>query len=104
MELTIDPRFNGPPDSGHGGYVCGRVAGLLAGPARVRLHRPPPLGRGLAIRRDGEGVSLLDADTVVATGTPTTVDVDVPSPVAFGDAEAASRAYPGFRDHAFPRC
>ena len=104
VELTIDPRFNGPPDSGHGGYVCGVVAGLLSGPARVRLHRPPPLGRGLAVRRDGDGVSLLDVDAVVATATPTAVDIALPSPVGFRDAEAASRAYPGFRDHVFPGC
>ena len=47
MDVTIDPRFNGPPDSGHGGYVSGVVASFLEGPARVRLHRPPPLGRRL---------------------------------------------------------
>jgi len=104
VKLSIDPRFNGPPESGHGGYVCGVVAGLLSRQARVRLHRPPPLGRGLTVRRDGEDVSLLDADAVVATGTPTTVEVDVPSPVAFDDAVEASRVYPGFQDHAFPRC
>ena len=38
MDVTIDPRFNGPPDSGHGGYVSGVVAGFLQGPARVRLR------------------------------------------------------------------
>src|SRR5262245_34104782 len=104
MEVTIDPRFNGPPDSGHGGYVSGVVAGLLSGPARVRLHRPPPLGRRLTVRRDGEEVALLDAEAVVASGTPSAVQVHVPSAVGFGDAEVASRAYPGFRDHVFPRC
>jgi hypothetical protein len=104
VELTINPRFNGPPDSGHGGYVSGVVAGWLAGPARVRLHRPPPLGHRLAIRLDGEGVTLLDADAVVATGTPTVVNVDMPSRVELSDAEAAAREYPGFRHHVFPRC
>jgi hypothetical protein len=60
----------------------------------------------LTIRRDGESVSLLDGDAVVVTATPTAVEVDVvvPNSVAFSDAEAASRAYPGFRDHVFPRC
>jgi len=104
MELTIAARFNGPPDSGHGGYVCGLVASLLVGPARVRLHRPPPLGRGLAVRREGEGVSLLDEEAIVATGVPATVDVALPSAVGVGDAELAAREYPGFRDHAFPGC
>ena len=28
----------------------------------------------------------------------------MPAPVGFADAEAAALGYPGFRDHAFPRC
>ena len=55
---TIDPRFNGPPGSGNGGYACGLVAGLLGGPAEVTLRLPPPLGTPL--RWDGE--RLLDGD------------------------------------------
>ena len=104
MNLTIDPRFNGPPDSGHGGYVCGLVAGLLDGPARVRLHRPPPLGRGLVVRREGGGVSLVDGETLVATGAPATIDGAVPESVSFDQAALAAREYPGLRDHVFPRC
>ncbi|HEY7602555.1 MAG TPA: hypothetical protein VIB60_08625 [Methylomirabilota bacterium] len=104
MELTIDPRFNGPPGSGHGGYVSGVVAGLVGGPARVRLHRPPPLGRALMVRRDAEGVTVVDGDAVIATGAAATVEVAVPAPVRFADAELAARGYPGFQDHAFRRC
>jgi len=103
-ELTVAPRFNGPPDSGHGGYVSGLVAGLFDGPVRVRLHRPPPLGRGLAVRRQGEGVTVVDGDAVIATGAPAAIDVAPPGAVGFGEAEAAARGYPGFRDHAFPGC
>jgi hypothetical protein len=104
VELTIAPRFNGPPDSGHGGYVSGLVAGCLDGPARVRLHRPPPLGRALAVCRDGEGVTLVDGEAIVATGVPAAVDVTLPSAVSFGEAETAAREYPGFRNHVFSRC
>jgi hypothetical protein len=103
-ELTIAPRFNGPPDSGHGGYVSGRVGALVGGPARVRLYRPPPLGRALAIRRDDEGVTVVDGTVVIATGSAATVEVDVPAPVELAEAEVAALAYPGFRNHAFPRC
>jgi hypothetical protein len=104
VELTIDPRFNGPPDSAHGGYVSGLVAGLLDGPARVRLHRPPPLGRALVVHREGGAASLADGETVIATGTLAEVDVTVPAPVGFDQADLASQHYPGLRDHAFPRC
>jgi hypothetical protein len=104
VDVTIDPRFNGPPDSGHGGYVSGVVATFLDGPARVRLHRPPPLGRRLEVRRTGAEVTLLDGDAVVATAVPATVDLEVPAVASFAEAEAAARAYPGFGKHVFSRC
>jgi hypothetical protein len=104
VELTIAPRFNGPPDSGHGGYVCGLVAGLVDRPARVRLHRPPALGRALAVHRGGDSVTVLDGDAVVATAAPASIEVTPPAAVGFAEAALAARAYPGFRDHAFPGC
>ena len=104
MDVTIDPRFNGPPDSGHGGYVSGMVASFLEGPARVRLHRPPPLGRRLDMRRSGSEVTLLDGEALVATGTPAEIDLVVPGVVSFAEAESASREYPGLGEHMFRRC
>jgi hypothetical protein len=34
--FVIARRFCGPPDSGNGGYACGRIAEHLDGPARSR--------------------------------------------------------------------
>ena len=39
--LTIPSRFNGPAGVGNGGYVCGRIAAYVDGPATVTLRRPP---------------------------------------------------------------
>ena len=39
--IVIPRRFNGPPRSGNGGYVCGRIAQFLSGPVRVRLRTYP---------------------------------------------------------------
>jgi hypothetical protein len=104
-QVTIDRRFNGPPDSGHGGYVCGVVAGLIGGPVEVTLRRPPPLDRPLEVRPlDGGGVALSDGETVIADGAPASAEIEVPEPVGFPEAEAASRSYVGFRQHAFPTC
>jgi hypothetical protein len=107
MIVTIPGRFNGPPNSGHGGYVAGLVAGLRDGPTRVRLVHPPPVDRPLVVRADGaEVVEVLDGDVVIARGAPSegTVDGSGAVAVGFGEAETAARAYPGFREHAFPRC
>ena len=53
--LTIPPRFNGPAGVGNGGYVCGRIAAYIDGPATVTLRRPPPLDTPMQVERDGDG-------------------------------------------------
>ncbi len=104
-QVTIDRRFCGPPESGNGGYVCGLVAGLIGGIAEATLRRPPPLDRPLeVVRLDGGGVTLRDGETVIAEAEPASVEIDIPEPVSFPDAEEAARSYIGFRHHPFPTC
>ena len=103
-ELVIAPRFNGPADSGNGGYTCGLVAGLVDGSAEVTLRRPPPLGRPLAVEQDGGRVVLRAGEEVVAEAVPTEVELEVPAPPTFEQASEASSRYPGFEEHAFPTC
>jgi len=38
-DLEIAERFCGPPNSGNGGYVCGRIAKNLSGTVSVCLKR-----------------------------------------------------------------
>jgi hypothetical protein len=100
VEIVIDPRYNGPPGSGNGGYTCGLVATALGSAAEVTLRLPPPLGRPL--RWDGAG--LWDDGELVAEARPARVEVDPPRPPSLDEAELASRRYPGFDQHAFPTC
>ena len=106
-EVVISGRFNGPPDSANGGYACGVLARFVAEPAEVTLRRPPPLGRALAVREDGEGgVSLLDGDALVAEGRRTdALDLQPPVRPSFEAAAAASARHPwrGMR-HALSDC
>jgi hypothetical protein len=104
--VIVGARFNGPPGSGQGGYTCGLVAAELGGPAEVTLRSPPPLDRELVVRRDGDAVTVLDGETVVAEGTPAAVDLELPEPVSVGDARAASEAGYGrwAGAHPFPTC
>lgn len=101
-ELVLDPRFNGPPGSGNGGYVCGVLAASLgSGPAQVRLYRPPPLGEPLALE---EG-RLLDGDAQVAVATPWTgTPPEIPGPVPHEVAAAATTRFRGHSAHPFPSC
>ncbi|MGH2681652.1 MAG: hypothetical protein ACRDIX_00275 [Actinomycetota bacterium] len=81
------------------------MAGIIGGVAEVTLRQPPPLGRGLAVRRfDDRAVGILDGETVVAEGVPADVDLLAPEPVALKDAIEAARRYPGFAGHPFPTC
>jgi hypothetical protein len=103
-ELVIDPRFNGPAGSANGGYTCGLLAALLGGDAEVTLRLPPPLGRPLRAESEDGRVVVRDGDARVAEGQPTRLQLDVPEPPSFAEAEQASARYAGFEQHAFPTC
>jgi hypothetical protein len=102
--LTIGARFNGPDGSANGGYTCGRIAALLGGRAEVTLRSPPPLERALSVERTGDGLRILDGESLVAEAVPASVELDVPAPPAWAEADRAAARYPGFEEHAFPRC
>jgi hypothetical protein len=107
--MIIASRFNGPPDSGNGGYTAGLVAGHLHTDAvEVTLRIPPPLDTELTVSDDPDGVVVRDADRLVATARPvepTAAGLTEPVPaVTFQDAERISRDYPGFTSHPFPTC
>ena len=102
--LTIKARFNGPDGSANGGYTCGRIAALLGGNAEVTLRSPPPLERPLAIERDADVLRVVDGESLVAEAAPGSVELDLPAPPSWDEAQAASARYPGFEEHAFPRC
>jgi hypothetical protein len=103
--LTIDRRFNGPPDSGNGGYVCGAIAVATGADLRVRLVAPPPLGVPLSIEQDAFGDWELRSDAgPVARGTPSRLQLDVPTAPQYVQAVWASQHYAGFHSHAFPDC
>jgi hypothetical protein len=104
--LAIPARFNGPPDSGHGGYSAGLAASLVEGPAEVALRAPPPLETPLAVERREDGsAALLDGDRLVLEARPADVDVDVPEPVSVEEAVAAEEGSPFLDEsHPFPTC
>lgn len=103
--MCIDPRFNGPPASGNGGYSCGLLAAHLDGPAEVSLRLPPPLDKNLTVERTTAGVRALDGDSVVLEAVPTRLELTPPPAPSSATARAASEASP-FRDerHPFPTC
>ena len=110
--VTIPRRFNGPLDSGQGGYSAGLVATFIDGPADVSLRRPVPLDSPLEVATDGDGdgdgdgtVRLLDGAGLIADGRPASgLEVDVPEPVGLDAAREATSRYAGDREGPFSRC
>jgi len=104
--LILPSRFNGPDDSGNGGYTAGRIAQALGGSdVEVRLLKPPPLQRQLQLNRQDDGmVSVKDGNTLIASGKTRRVKMKPQDPVSFKQAEAAAKKYPGLKEHVFPRC
>lgn len=108
--MIVEPRYNGPKDSGNGGWTCGLVGSHVRGPAEVTLRIPPPLATRLAVEIDGTPdrwtavrVSAPDG-TLVAEALPAGTEQPAVRPVGYPEAVAASAGYPGFEDHPFPTC
>ena len=105
--LTIPAWFNGPPTSANGGYTCGRVAELVGSEiVEVSLRSPPPHDTPIEVRRDGDGVTLHDGDTLVAEGAPSELLLDVPEAIPAAEVAAAQEAgrERWSAGHPFPTC
>ena len=105
--MLIGARFNGPPDSGNGGWSAGTFAAAagarVGGPAyRVTLRVPPPLETPLTLV-DGQALAGVALVAEVTEAPAEDVAVVVP-PVDLAGAEAAARGYAGFDAHPFPGC
>jgi hypothetical protein len=103
-KLKIASQFRGPSNSANGGYVCGKLAGLLAGPAAVRLKAPPPLDEALGIERANDSARLMKGKKVIAEAHAVPLDLAPPPAPSFGQAQTAAHAYAGFLRHPFPQC
>ena len=104
--LTIPSRFNGPAGVGNGGYVCGRIAAYVDGPATVTLRRPPPLDTPMEVERDGDGsVRVRHGRRLIGEAAPSPAGpLEIPATVSLADAGAAARGARYFTDPVFPDC
>ncbi|MBR0821685.1 hypothetical protein [Bradyrhizobium liaoningense] len=105
-EIIIDKRFCGPPNSGNGGYVCGRLASHISGGAEVTLRAPPPLDTPLeAVATDDGTWELRDDTKVVATGRAVSVELARVETARLQEARAAELlALFEPHEHPLPNC
>ena len=107
-ELIIDSKFNGPPNSGNGGYCCGIFAAALKAspgtPIEVTLKSPPPLDQPLQIKTTDTGIEILDGEISVGLAKPGQLNKQYPAPPTFAESQKASTHYTGFGEHPYPTC
>ena len=105
--LVIASRFCGPPGSGNGGYVCGRIAAYADGLVTVTLRRPPPLATPMAVERGGEGsVRIYHGGTLIAeaASSPGSPAPQIPALVSLAEARAVASGSRYYADPVFPDC
>lgn len=105
--LVIPSRFSGPPGTGNGGYVCGRIATCLDGPATVTLRQPVPLATPMAVERvDESSIRIHQGPTLIAEATSTSSSpaLDIPGTVSLAEAHAVAGRARYYADPLFLDC
>jgi hypothetical protein len=105
--LTVPSRFRGPRHSANGGYVCGRIAEYLDGPATVTLRRPPPLDTPMTVEPDaGDALYLRHGGTLIAEAASArdSPALRTPEGVSMAQARAAEGDAGYFQDPLYPDC
>lgn len=105
--FSVPRRFNGPLDSGNGGYFSGMVAGFVEGvAAEVSLRAPVPLDTRLDVDRETDGsVRVSNGSVLIAEANALAgLDLEVPAPVSPEQARLAAASYRGLSDGVFSCC
>lgn len=103
--MLIPRKFNGPPQSGNGGFTAGTLAARVdADVVTVRLRLPPPLDVELTVDEEAATRRARAGDRLVAEAYPGTFAAAPVAPVSPAAAAAASEHYWGLTDHPFATC
>lgn len=104
--FSIPGRFNGPRNSGNGGYSSGVIAGFVEGLAEVNLRAPVPLDVTLRVVHEDDGsVSVRSGAELIAEARPIAdIEMEEPDPVSPAEARGATASYRGEPDGAFSCC
>lgn len=108
--LRIDRRFNGPHDSGNGGYSAGLAARLLpnAEAVEVTLRAPIPLEQTLRAHQTDTGLDIMTDDAatriqIMSLRAAHLAIPDIKSPDLHA-AEVAAATFRNIDDHVLPHC
>lgn len=103
-DILIGSQFNGPPNSGNGGYSAGALGVLMDGPARVSLRSPPPLDTPLEVRDTGERLEAWHDETLVMFAESATPVCQPPAPPSLELAKQGPKTFANAEEHNLPTC
>lgn len=89
-EITIPRQFNGPPASGHGGYVAGAFSRFFDTPHTVRICAPIPLETPLAVFREEDRLEARSKDALILSARNNAVTLTPPDPPPLDVARKAA--------------
>lgn len=110
--IRIATRFNGPFDSGNGGYSAGLAARELgAGEGKAveaTIRAPIPLDRTLRCHPEGDGLSVMTDDAenriLIMSLQPTTLETPAIVSPGLNAAREAAKTFRSSEDHVLPKC
>lgn len=103
-EISIDPQFNGPPNSGNGGYSAGLLAAFETDPIRVRLRAPVPLSTPLPVTRTDDGLAVHHGETPVMLAAKSEPLSTPPTAPSLDLAKTGQNQFIDEKDHGLPTC
>ena len=90
--ITINERYNGPPNIANGGYVCGLLANFIEGPADVWIRKPTPMGCELSIvSRDDDSFCIMSNGDICVEAKPGILNLEMPESPGFENALTAAK-------------
>lgn len=105
--IRVDTWFQGPTDSGQGGWTAAAFERTIGQPVSVAIRAPIPLDTDLTVQATGDSWELIAAaqpDQPVLIAQPWIPDVPDTEPVTIAEATEASTRFPLFDDHPVPVC
>ena len=102
--FEVASRFCGPPRSGNGGYVGGRLAKHIDGVASARLKAPPPLQQEMRLESLSDHARLFHQDQLIGEAKASTLELEVPACPLYDETLESTQQYLGFKKHPFPGC
>ena len=104
QQIRIPAQFNGPPDSGNGGYAAGCLAAFIDGPAMVELRAPVPLEIDLPVSETDKGLEIHHEGQLVMRASRALPELAPPPFPGLALAERGHETFPAADEHGIPRC